>query len=205
MQYFKDRLYIVTSDGTLCCIDVSEAAIAAAKQGTLPTAAVIKPDRDLKAASLGDKLETAGASEGVLVECYAEGGRVRVRPKSPGFKPKWHVQFPRNIRNPGTTYVVDGLAEARGGFYRVVGKIRTLGGEGVAKTSAKKVAKQGSKTSAKKVAKADSEATAKKVAKATTKTVAKKVAKTSAKKVAAKKTPAKKVAKKTTAKKLSKR
>jgi hypothetical protein len=101
MQYFRDRLYIVTSNGTLACIDVSEAAIAAAKQGTLPTVAEVKMDRDIKAASIGDTLPTAAASgEGVHVECYSEGGRVRVRPTSPGFKASWHVQFPRNIRTP---------------------------------------------------------------------------------------------------------
>ena len=208
MQYFRDRLYIVTSNGTLACIDVSEAAIAAAKQGTVPTVAEVKMDRDIKAASIGDTLPTAAASgEGVHVECYSEGGRVRVRPTSPGFNKNWHVQFPRNIRTPGTTYVVDGLTESSGGgFYRVVGQIRTVGGARVAKadskTSAKKVAKTAakaeSKTTAKKVAKVAAKATAKKVAKASAKKVAKKVAK------AATKTTAKKVAKKAT-KKLSKR
>ena len=185
MQYFRDRLYIVTSSGTFACIDVSEAAIAAAKQGQLPTVAEIKLDRDIKAASIGDALPAAPASgEGVLVECYSEGGRVRVRPKSPGFKANWHVQFPRNIRTPGTTYVVDGLAESSsGGFYRVVGQIHTAGGDRVAKTAAKKTAKADSKATAKKVAKTAAKATAKKVAKAASKTTAKKVAKKATKKV----------------------
>jgi predicted DNA-binding WGR domain protein len=148
MQFFKDRLYVVTSSGTLACIDVSEAAITAAQAGTVPKAAVVEAARDLKAASLGDTLESAPASgNGILVECYSEDGRVRVRPKSPGFKPNWHVQFPRNIRTPGTTYVVDGLREAsQGGFYRVVGQIRTATGDAVAKTTAKKVAKAATPT-----------------------------------------------------------
>jgi predicted DNA-binding WGR domain protein len=193
MQYFKDRLYVVTSDGSLGCIDVSEAAIAAAKQGTLPTATVVKADRDLKAASLGDALPSAPASGGgVLVECYSEGGRVRVRPRSPGFKANWHVQFPRNIRTPNTTYVVDGLTESSsGGFYRVVGQIRTASGDRVAntaakaesKTAAKKVSKTESKTSTKKVAKKVAKVAAKKVAKKVTKVAAKKVAKKATKKL----------------------
>ncbi|MBL9102364.1 MAG: WGR domain-containing protein [Myxococcales bacterium] len=196
MQYFKNKLYIVTSSGALGCIDVSEAAISAAKQGELPKAAEIKPARDLKAAAIGDKLESAPASGGVLVECYQEGGRVRVRPLSPGYKARWHVQFPRNIRTPGTTYVVDGLAESSsGGFYRVTGRIRTLAGEGVAKTAAKKVAKAESKTESKAAAKKVSKTASKTAAKATTKKVAKKVAKAATKTVA-KKVPAKKAAKK---------
>ncbi len=171
MQFFKDRLYVVTSAGTLACIDVSEAAIAAARQGTVPNAKLIAAGT-AKAASVGDALETAETgARGVLVECYSEDGRVRVRPKSPGFKPL-NVQFPRDIRTPGAAYLVDGLRETPGGFYRVVGQIRTTTGTGVAsKTATKKV----SKATTKKVSKA----TTKKVSKATTK----KVSKTATKKV----------------------
>jgi predicted DNA-binding WGR domain protein len=189
MQYFKDKLYIVSSEGTLACVDVSEAAIAAAQQGTVPKAAVVAEARGLKAAAVGDALEAASAGgQGVLVECYAEGGKVRVRPISRGFHADWNVQFPRNIRTPGARYVVDGLIEA-GGFYRVRGQIRTAAGDApIARTSAKKTAaKAAAKTTAKKTA-----------AKATAKTAAKKVAKTAAKKVAKKvaKAPAKQAAKK---------
>ncbi len=146
MQFHKDKLYIVTSHGALACIDVSEAAIAAAQAGTVPKAAVVAAALDLKAAAAGDALEAAPASAtGVLVECYSEDGRVRVRPKSPGFKSGWHVQFPRDIRTPGTTYLVDGLRESgSGGFYRVVGQIRTAAGETV-DPAAKKTAKKQSK------------------------------------------------------------
>jgi predicted DNA-binding WGR domain protein len=171
MQFFKDRLYVVTSSGTLACIDVSEAAIAAAQAGTVPKAAAVEAPRDLKAAAVGDTLEAAAAGEGVLVECYSEEGRVRVRPRSPGYHADWHVQFPRNIRTPGVTYVVDGLRESgQGGFYRVVGQIRTATGAAVAKTAAK--------ASSKKVAKAATSApppepAAKKTAKKATKKLSK--------------------------------
>jgi predicted DNA-binding WGR domain protein len=170
MQFFKDRLYVVTSQGTLACIDVSEAAITAAQAGTVPRAAVVEAARDLKAAAAGDAVEAAPASAaGVLVECYSEDGRVRVRPKSPGFKAGWHVQFPRDIRTPGTTYLVDELREAgSGGFYRVVGQIRTATGVAVPTAAAKTAAK----ASSKKVARAAAPA-----AKTATKKVSKKVSK----------------------------
>ena len=36
MQFFDDRLYIVTTDGSLACLDASEAAVRAARQGRVP-------------------------------------------------------------------------------------------------------------------------------------------------------------------------
>lgn len=188
MQFFKDRLYIVTSDGTLACVDVSEAAIEAARQGTVPKTKVVEQGTG-KAASVGDALEAASASaDGVLVECYSEGGRVRVRPKSPGYK-NLNVQFPRNIRTAGATYLVDGLRETDGGFYRVVGQIRTTTGTSaktVAKALAKATSKTESKTAAKKVAKTASKTATKTASKAASKTATKKVAKAATKKVAKK-------------------
>lgn len=61
------------------------------------------------------------------MECYAQGGRLRVRVVSPGFDPSWNVQFPKNIREAGARYVVEGVRPAeRGGFYRAYGEIRRL-------------------------------------------------------------------------------
>ena len=186
MQFFKDKLYIVTSSGTLACLDVSEAAIVAARAGTVPKTKVVAQGTT-KAASVGDSLEAAATgATGVLVECYTEGGKVRVRPKSPGFK-DLNVQFPRNIRTAGATYLVDGLVET-GGFYRVSGQIRTTTGASAA-TVATALGKASSKASSKKVSKAPvASATAtKKVAKVAAKTAAtKKVAKVAAKKAATK-------------------
>jgi hypothetical protein len=159
-----------------------------------------------KAASVGDSLEAAATgATGVLVECYTEGGKVRVRPKSPGFK-DLNVQFPRNIRTAGATYLVDGLVET-GGFYRVSGQIRTTTGASAA-TVAKALAKASSKTvskapvASKTATKVAAKKTATKVA--AKKTATKVAAKKTATKVAAKKT-ATKVAAKKTAKKQSKR
>jgi putative transposase len=42
MQFLDDRLYIVTTDGSLACIDASEAAITAARAGTVPQRVDVK-------------------------------------------------------------------------------------------------------------------------------------------------------------------
>lgn len=171
MQYFQDRLYIVTNDGALACIDVSEAAIAAAREGKVPDPKLVKAAKDMKIAVVGQALSTAAAgAQGVLVECLQEGGKVRVRALGEGFKRDWNVQFPRDIRTPGSRYLVDGLVESeRGGFYRVRGQIRLARGDGEAgetvakKKAAKKVAASAApakKVAAKKVA---AKKTAKKV------------------------------------------
>ncbi|HWU86224.1 MAG TPA: WGR domain-containing protein [Kofleriaceae bacterium] len=127
MQFFRDRLYIVTTDGSLAAIDASEAAIAAAKTGKVPTARSIKAP---KAAAIEPSAEvetTRTPGDGVVVECYQEGAKLRIRPVSTGYNKKWNVQFPKDLREPGAKYVVDELRESRtGGFYRAHGTIRKL-------------------------------------------------------------------------------
>jgi hypothetical protein len=44
-EYHDERLYIVTTDGSLACIDASEAAIRAAEGGTVPDAVDVKAPR----------------------------------------------------------------------------------------------------------------------------------------------------------------
>jgi outer membrane protein assembly factor BamB len=128
MQFLEDRLYIVTTDGALACIDASEAAIQAAQAGTVPQA------RDIKAPPPGPVvqpglLETAQAgAAGVVLECYREGSQLRVRVLSTGYRPDWHVQFPRDLRQEGARYLVDEVRPAAyGEFYRAYGDIRRLG------------------------------------------------------------------------------
>lgn len=126
MQYLKERLYIVTTDGTLACIDASEAAITGAQAGTVPEA------RDIKAPKVEEITDralatTSTAGSGVVVECVNVGGRLRVRPVGTGFHADWFVQFPKDIREEGARYVVEELREAeRGGFYRAHGEIKKL-------------------------------------------------------------------------------
>ncbi|MCE6999062.1 WGR domain-containing protein [Saccharothrix sp. S26] len=129
MQYRDERLYLVTTDGSLACLDASPAAVHAAEQGQLP------PRQDIKAGSIARVEATAevevisqvAPGEGVVVECVQEGGRVRVHVVSDGYDRTWGVQFPKNIRVPGARYLVsEVLTSANGSFYRTRGEIKRL-------------------------------------------------------------------------------
>ena len=127
MQFFQDRLYLVTTEGVLACIDASEQAIRAAQSGSVPKARDIKAPMPVAAMPTGTVETTREAGTGVVVECYQDGPQLRVRVVSPGYRPDWHVQFPKDIRHAGGRYVVEGVhASARGGFYRAYGDIRRL-------------------------------------------------------------------------------
>ncbi|HEY0701124.1 MAG TPA: WGR domain-containing protein, partial [Micromonospora sp.] len=128
MQYHAERLYIVTTDGSLACIDASEAAIRAAETGSVPTVVDVKAPERMPVVAASSTVEvTREAGDGIVVECVDEGGRLRVRVVSPGFRPDWSVQFPKGIREPRARYLVTGVREAgRGGFYRAYGDIRRL-------------------------------------------------------------------------------
>jgi hypothetical protein len=127
MQFLDHRIYIVTTDGSLACIDASENGIAAAQTGTVPEATIIKAPKG-EGATPEAGLETAtSTSSGVIVECFREGNQLRVRVVSPGYNPNWKVQFPKDIRTEGELYLVQEVREsARGGFYRVYGDIQKL-------------------------------------------------------------------------------
>ncbi|MEU3185826.1 WGR domain-containing protein [Streptomyces sp. NPDC006923] len=130
MQYLDEKLYMVTTDGSLVCVDASEAGIAAAQQGTVPATVDVKLAAALPtytpAATVRTVSSAAVPAGGVVVECVREGGRLRVHVVSDGFEPSWNVQFPRGMREPGTRYVVEALHPAQAGFYRVRGEIRRL-------------------------------------------------------------------------------
>ncbi|MEU6483622.1 WGR domain-containing protein [Streptomyces sp. NPDC046887] len=131
MQYRDERLYLVTTDGALVCVDASEAAIAAAQQGTVPVARDIKlaaalPTYAPATAAASVATVSAAPAGSVVVECVQDGARLRVQVVSQGYEPSWRVQFPRDIREAGARYVVDALHPATGGFYRVRGDIRRL-------------------------------------------------------------------------------
>ncbi|MFI5845804.1 WGR domain-containing protein [Catenuloplanes sp. NPDC051500] len=131
MQYHDERLYIVTTNGTLACIDASEAAIHAAQGGTIPQAVDVKAPPRMAPVAPSSTVEIihdlADSPDGVVVECIEDAGRLRIRVVSAGFHQSWQVQFPKGIREPGARYVVTGIREAaRGGFYRAFGDIRRL-------------------------------------------------------------------------------
>ncbi len=129
MQYLDGKLYFVTHLGFLGCVDASEGAIAAAERGVVPTAVAIgAPAGSAPVAAASDVLETVRApGGGVVLECFRDGGQLRVRVASDGYDPAWHCQFPKGIREAGARYVVDRVvASSRGGFYRALGDIRRL-------------------------------------------------------------------------------
>ncbi|MEU5210608.1 WGR domain-containing protein [Streptomyces sp. NPDC020742] len=128
MQYLDEKLYMVTTDGSLVCVDASDAAIAAAQQGTVPVARDVKSAAALPTYTPSATVRTVAstAASGIVVECVQDGGRLRVHVVSDGYEPSWNVQFPRHIRQAGARYVVDELSAASGGFYRVRGEIRQL-------------------------------------------------------------------------------
>jgi hypothetical protein len=130
MQYHDDKLYLVTSNGTFACLDASASAVQAAQAGTLPKVREIQAPKKEAALTETTAVETTTeAGRGVLVECISDGGKLRVRVASPGYHPDWNVQFPRNLRQEGTRYVVDAVREsAQGGYYRAHGDIRKLEG-----------------------------------------------------------------------------
>ncbi|UBV41615.1 WGR domain-containing protein [Deinococcus taeanensis] len=125
MQYAGGRLYLVTSRGYLAALDASEAAIQAAQRGETPTPRDVKLAAALPASAPLTQLNvTSDAGPGVRLRCERDGTRLRVRAIDPRFH-AWNVQFPRNLREAGATYLVDDLVDA-GGFYRVVGEIRRI-------------------------------------------------------------------------------
>lgn len=127
MQYLNERLYIVTTDGSLTCIDASEAAIEAAKQGVVPEVRDIKAPKPVAVAESARLETTSDSSQGVIVKCIKEGGTLRVRVVSDGYQKDWNVQFPKNLRQENAMYIVDEVKESsRGGFYRAYGDIRRL-------------------------------------------------------------------------------
>ena len=127
MQYANDKLYIVTTGGYLVCIDASEAAIADAQAGKVPEAVNIEAPKTEGIQPSNTLATTSDTSQGVLVECYKSGSKLRVRVLSDGYNANWNVQFPKNIREDGAKYTVEEIKESvRGGFYRAFGEIKKL-------------------------------------------------------------------------------
>ncbi len=129
MQYRDERLYIVTTDGSLACVDASEEAVREAQQGRLPQTADIKAGsvEAVRPASREPVTVTTAPADGIVVECVQDGARTRVRVVTPGYDGSWHVQFPKDIRIPGARYVVAEVRPSgRGGFYRARGEIKRL-------------------------------------------------------------------------------
>mmetsp|Transcript_4735 Transcript_4735/g.13231 ORF Transcript_4735/g.13231 Transcript_4735/m.13231 type:complete len:487 (+) Transcript_4735:99-1559(+) len=132
MQYYDDKVYIVTTDGVLACLDATETAIQDAKQGKVPTAKVVKADKAAVTTTADTAIESVQASAarkdgGVVVTCVPEGSKLRVRTEDDKYNATWNVQFPKNLRQAGAKFLVDELKESKnGGFYRAHGNIRRI-------------------------------------------------------------------------------
>ena len=124
MQYHNEKVYIVTTDGSLASIDASEAAIESAKTGTVPQIQTIKAPKAVAVIQTDILESTTDLSVGVELVCVKKGGKLRMRVVSPGYQSDWNVQFPKNLRILGQHYRVDKIEEAnQGGFYRYQGNI----------------------------------------------------------------------------------
>jgi Ca-activated chloride channel family protein len=75
--------------------------------------------------TLADLETTDMVGDGVLIQCVQEGKKLRARVVSDGYNPDFNVRFPRNIRQEGILFVVDGIKEtAKGDSYIALGKVR---------------------------------------------------------------------------------
>lgn len=131
MQYASgDRLYFVAADKVVCA-DISETSVKQALEGkTFSFASLARDDRSAPAVTApvgnSDLKVATDTSSGVIVKCVKQGSKVRVRPEpGQGFDEHKNIQFPRNIRQDGARFLVDGLSLC-GSFYRVQGDIRRL-------------------------------------------------------------------------------
>ncbi len=69
----------------------------------------------------------ADAANGIQVECYRQGGKLRMRAITGGYNPSFNVQFPRAIREEGITYLVEELRlSSDGTFYHAGGTIKRV-------------------------------------------------------------------------------
>jgi predicted DNA-binding WGR domain protein len=126
MQYHKDRLYVVTTEGAFVCFDVKESAIEDAKQGNAASGNQLKAPAPVAVANTSH-LDTTTDTSGIVLTCIREGGKLRIKVETAGYHRDWNVQFPKDIRQEGAKYVVSEIVESLSGeFYRIVGDIKKL-------------------------------------------------------------------------------
>ncbi len=69
----------------------------------------------------------ADAAQSIQVECYRQGGKLRMRVITSGYNPDFNVQFPRAVREEAVTYLVEDLRlSSDGTFYHAGGTIKRV-------------------------------------------------------------------------------
>jgi Ca-activated chloride channel family protein len=93
--------------------------------GSSAAAAPAKPSKT--PATAADLPTTTEVGTGVIIQCVAEGSKLRARVVSDGYDPNWNIRFPRSIRELGVLYVVDQVSTVSGGGqYAATGEIKRL-------------------------------------------------------------------------------
>jgi len=128
MQFCSDKLYIVTTDGILACIDASLKAIEAAQRGNIPQTLNVAVPNNITVRIASNRLEVAAKNDtGVIVECFRKSNKLKIRVVTPGYNSNWNVQFPRDIRKEGSRYLVEEIRPSSSGqFYRAFGEIKEI-------------------------------------------------------------------------------
>ncbi len=122
----QTQLYLATNQGILACMEVSDRALLEAAKGQLPASFMVENSLATVTAPRQDLEKIHHAETGILLECFRQGQRLRVRVLSPGYHADWMVQFPRNLRQESDRYLVESLHESSQGFYRIQGDIKRL-------------------------------------------------------------------------------
>ncbi|MBC7921473.1 MAG: WGR domain-containing protein [Ferruginibacter sp.] len=128
MQYHQGKVYVVTTHGTLACLDADPGAILNAQYGVLPAAKSIAAPAPVAVVetTVLETVRQPADTQAVTLRCVKEGGKLRMKVVSAGYR-DWYVQFPNNLRQEGAVYLVDEIREvAQGGFYRAYGNIYGL-------------------------------------------------------------------------------
>lgn len=121
----NDMVYLISNNLSTFSENFSQAVTSRTVSNTKAAVAVATTTSN----EILDRVTEASTGQ-VTLHCIKVSGKLRVRPLTDGYETSFNVQFPRNLREEGTKYVVDGLTLENGprasNFYRAVGNIRVL-------------------------------------------------------------------------------